>query len=129
LSFLFAEGDLVERFHCMLRARTPEALPAWITDTAGGMLASFGHGIANDAAAVKAALTEPWSNGATEGGVARLKLVRRQMYGPRETRSAARQVDRPSMNSHQHENCDRAPIRRRSGVPFGLCRSLRAERR
>jgi transposase len=78
---LAAARDLVERFHRMLRARTPEVLPAWITDTTGGMLASFGRGIANDAAAVKAALTEPWSNGATEGSVTRLELVRRQMYG------------------------------------------------
>jgi transposase len=44
-------------------------------------LASFGRGIANDAAAVKAALTEPWSNGTTERSVTRLKLVRRQMDG------------------------------------------------
>ena len=78
---LVAARDLVERFHRMLRARTPEALPAWITDTTGGMLASFGRGIANDAAAVKAALTEPWSNGTTERSVTRLKLVRRQMDG------------------------------------------------
>lgn len=78
---LVAARDLVERFHRMLRARTPDALSAWITDTSGGMLASFGRGIANDAAAVKAALTEPWSNGTTEGSVTKLKLVRRQMYG------------------------------------------------
>lgn len=51
-----------------------------ITDTTGGLPASFGRGIANDVAAVKAALTEPWSNGTTEGSVTRLKLVRRQMY-------------------------------------------------
>ena len=31
--------------------------------------------------AVKAALTEPWSNGQTEGQNTKLKLVKRQMYG------------------------------------------------
>ncbi len=44
-------------------------------------LASFGKGIAADLAAVKAALTEPWSNGQTEGQITKLKLVKRQMYG------------------------------------------------
>ena len=32
-------------------------------------------------AAVLAALTQPWSNGQTEGQITRLKLVKRQMYG------------------------------------------------
>ena len=34
-----------------------------------------------DQGAVKAALTEPWSNGQTEGQNTKLKLVKRQMYG------------------------------------------------
>lgn len=73
--------ELVERFHRMLRARTPDALPTWINDAAGSMLAAFGRGIGFDQAAVRAALTEPWSNGPTEGHITKLKLVRRQMYG------------------------------------------------
>lgn len=28
-----------------------------------------------------AAITEPWSNGQTEGEITKLKLVKRQMYG------------------------------------------------
>jgi transposase len=40
-------------------------------------MASFACGIAQDYAAVKAALTEPWSNGQTEGQNTKLK---RQMY-------------------------------------------------
>jgi transposase len=36
--------DLVERFHRMVRDRDPTALPAWITDAAGSVLASFGKG-------------------------------------------------------------------------------------
>lgn len=78
---LAAARDLVDRFHRMLRARTPEALPAWITEATDSMLASFGRGIVDDQAAVRAALAEPWSNGVTEGNVTKLKLVRRQMYG------------------------------------------------
>jgi transposase len=34
-----------------------------------------------DKAAVRAAITEPWSNGQTEGQITKLKLVKRQMYG------------------------------------------------
>ena len=45
------------------------------------MLSAFGKGIKTDIAAVKAALTEPWSNGQTEGQITKLKLVKRQMYG------------------------------------------------
>ena len=44
-------------------------------------LASFANGIARDRAAVRAAITEPWSNGQTVGQIAKLKLVKRQMYG------------------------------------------------
>ena len=78
---LAAARDLVDRFHRMLRARTPDALPGWITQAADSMLASFGRGIVEDQAAVRAALAELWSNGVTEGSVTKLKLVRRQMYG------------------------------------------------
>ena len=44
-------------------------------------MASFASGIAQDHAAVQAALIEPWSNGQTEGQNTKLKLVKRQMYG------------------------------------------------
>ena len=44
-------------------------------------MASFASGIEQDSAAVRAALTEPWSNGQTEGQNTKLKLVKRQMYG------------------------------------------------
>ena len=69
--------DLMERFHCMLRTRDAGALPHWLTETGNSMLASFGKGIAADLAAVKAALTESWSNGQTEGQITKLKLVKR----------------------------------------------------
>lgn len=78
---LAAARQLVEQFHRMVRARTPDALPAWIAEAKLGMLAAFGNGIAADQTAVSAALTQPWSNGPTEGHITRLKLLRRQMYG------------------------------------------------
>jgi transposase len=72
---------LVERFHQMVRDRDPDALPCWITDTEDSALASFGKGIVADQTAVTAALTQPWSNGRTEGQITKLKLVKRRMYG------------------------------------------------
>jgi transposase len=78
---LVSARDLVERFHRMVRDRDPDALPSWITDAAGSVLASFCKGIVADQAAVAAALTQPWSNGQTEGQITKLKLVKRQMYG------------------------------------------------
>jgi transposase len=78
---LAASRDLVDRFHQMLRTRSANALSAWITEAAASMLASFAKGIMTDLAAVTAALTEPWSNGQTEGQITKLKLVKRQMYG------------------------------------------------
>ena len=73
--------DLVERFHGMVREREPAGLPTWITDAADSVLASFGKGIVADHSAVTAAMTQPWSNGQTEGQITKLKLVKRQMYG------------------------------------------------
>ena len=73
-----------EAFAQMVRARAAERLEPWLE----GVLASpcrelkrFAQGLRQDYAAVKAALTWPYSNGPTEGHVNRLKLFKRQMYG------------------------------------------------
>jgi len=73
-----------EAFAQMVRERTAERLESWFE----GVLASpwrelkrFAQGLRQDYAAVKAALTSPYSNGPTEGHVNRLKLFKRQMYG------------------------------------------------
>jgi transposase len=78
---LVTARGLVERFHGMVRERDPAGLPVWITDAANSVLASFGKGIVADRGAVTAAMTQPWSNGQTEGQITKLKLVKRQMYG------------------------------------------------
>ena len=73
--------DLVDRFHGMIKRRASADLEPWITDASPGLLGSFAKGIVQDHAAVQAALTQPWSNGQTEGQNTKLKLVKRQMYG------------------------------------------------
>ena len=44
-------------------------------------IATFASGLDGDVAAVRAALTEPWSSGQAEGQINRLKLIKRQSYG------------------------------------------------
>lgn len=72
---------LAEQFQSMIRTRGAADLDAWITQADQSLVASFARGVARDKAAVLAAITEPWSNGQTEGQVNKLKLVKRQMYG------------------------------------------------
>jgi transposase len=62
--------------------QTEAAFIPWIEHGRASLVASFASGVAKNEAAVRAAITSPWSNGQTEGQIMRLKLVRRQMYGP-----------------------------------------------
>ena len=61
-----------------------DAFEVWLSDArACGVRAieTFAAGLEQDGAAVRAALTEPWSNGQAEGQITRLKLIKRTMYG------------------------------------------------
>jgi hypothetical protein len=78
---LVTARNLMDRFHGMNQSRMSAELEPWITDAMPGLLGSFAKGIVQDRAAVHAALTQPWSNGQTEGQNTKLKLVKRQMYG------------------------------------------------
>ena len=73
--------EIIAEFHLMIRRKTEERLTPWIERALASIVASFASGVAKDEAAVRAAITLPWSNGQTEGQITRLKLVRRQMYG------------------------------------------------
>jgi transposase len=78
---LVAARDRIDQFHAMIRRRATIHLDEWISCAADGLLSSFATGISTDRQAVAAAITEPWSNGQTEGQITKLKLVKRQMYG------------------------------------------------
>ena len=73
--------EIIAEFHRMIRHEAIAGLTPWIQRARTSLVASFGSGVAKDEAAVRAAITLPWSNGQTEGHITRLKLVRRQMYG------------------------------------------------
>jgi transposase len=73
--------EIITEFHMMIRRKAEAGLTPWIERARASLVASFARGVTNDEAAVRAAITSPWSNGQTEGQITRLKLVRRQMYG------------------------------------------------
>jgi transposase len=75
--------ELAQAFATLLRERRGDQLDAWVaqvTDSGIRELHRFAAGLAGDAA-VRAGLTEPWSNGQTEGQITRLKLLKRQGFG------------------------------------------------
>ena len=84
---------LVRRFADLVRSagttgkRPPsdvDTFDAWLADARDcGVRAvvTFAAGLEHDGAAVRAALTLPWSNAQAEGQVTKLKLLKRSMYG------------------------------------------------
>jgi len=75
---------LVQSFVQMVRTRTPSAFVPWVDAVAQcdlPALKSFAEGLQQDEAAIRAALTLPWSNGPLEGFVNKIKTIKRQMYG------------------------------------------------
>ena len=79
-------------FQAMVRNKVDAELAAWIVRARSSLVASFASGITKDEAAVRAAITLPWSNGQTEGQITKLKLVERQMYGRQRLISSSRSL-------------------------------------
>ena len=76
--------SLTQDFAAMLRERRGERLDAWLAEAETApvpALRRFATGLRGDLDAVRAGLSEPWSNGPTEGHVHKLKLLKRQGYG------------------------------------------------
>ncbi|QQP93326.1 ISL3 family transposase (plasmid) [Skermanella sp. TT6] len=73
--------DLIRRFTTMVKDQMAGALDGWLREAEGSALTSFATGLRRDEDALRAALTEPWSNGQVEGQVNRLKVIKREMYG------------------------------------------------
>ena len=65
----------------MIRTKAVAELNGWIEHAKASLIAPLARGVTKDVAAIRAAITQPWSNGQTEGQITRLKLVKRQMYG------------------------------------------------
>lgn len=83
--------DLAQGCAGILRERRGNALERWLEEVAtGGVgeLQSFATSLRRDWAAVLAGLTLPWSSGMVEGQVNRVKMLKRQMFGASQDRSA-----------------------------------------
>jgi transposase len=81
---LAATCDLVRDFADMLCHRRGEHLETWAgqaQDSLVSELRGFAKGLRKDWAAVTAGLTVPYSSGAVEGHVNRIRMLKRQMYG------------------------------------------------
>ena len=68
----------------MLCRRRGERLEAWAGQAEASPvseLGGFAEGLRSDWAAVTAGLTVPYSSGAVEGHVNRIKMIKRHMYG------------------------------------------------
>ena len=75
---------LTQEFAKMVRDLKGEKLDGWLdeAETCGApAMRNFAAGLKKDLAAVRAGLTEGWSNGPVEGFVHKLKLLKRQGYG------------------------------------------------
>lgn len=75
---------LVHQFHILLTHRRGQALPAWIqaAETSGvPELVRFAKGLKDDIDAVQAGVTDPWSQGMTEGFNNQIKCLKRVLYG------------------------------------------------
>jgi transposase len=75
---------LTQEFVEMVRRLEGEDLDGWLKDaeeSRSTAMRSFAVGLSKDLDAVRAGLTEEWSNGCVEGFIHKLKLLKRQGYG------------------------------------------------
>ena len=75
---------LAMRFRGLLRGGNIELLDTWLSDAASSgihAMRQFAATLRRDLVAVRNAISEPWSNGQTEGQINRLKTLKRAMYG------------------------------------------------
>jgi transposase len=73
--------SLAREFRTLVRQKAADRLDEWVATARGSALAGFAEGLARDLAAVRAALSLPWSTGPVEGQISRLKTIKRTMCG------------------------------------------------
>jgi transposase len=76
--------ELAHGFNHLVRERRGLQLEDWIdkaNQSPFSQIRGFATGLLKDFDAVRAGLTQPWSSGAVEGTINRIKTIKRQMYG------------------------------------------------
>jgi transposase len=74
---------LAQHFFVLVKERHADQFDLWLDDSLhSGIpdLQTFAEGLKREYAAIKAALTFPYSNGPVEGHVNKLKYIKRSMY-------------------------------------------------
>jgi transposase len=111
---------LALQFRAMLRWRRSARLGEWIEAVVGSwfpVMVQFARTLRRDLGAVELAITAPWSNGPMEGHINRLKMIKRQMYGPCRLR-AAEGAGPPSVSLSPRRSLDKLKAREVSGELF-----------
>jgi hypothetical protein len=76
--------QLAKRFRGILKGSDPDPLDGWLSEAASSGIhgmRQFAATLRQDLAAVRNAISRPWSDGQTEGQINRLKTLKRAMYG------------------------------------------------
>ena len=73
--------SVAREFSGMVRRQQADRLDGWLDAAKRSALAGFAGGIMRDLAAVRSALSLPWSTGPVEGQISRLKTIKRAMCG------------------------------------------------
>lgn len=73
--------ELARAFRAMVRGQRADELDGWLEAATNTALAGFAGGLKRDLAAVRAALSLPWSTGPVEGQISTLKTTKRTMNG------------------------------------------------
>ncbi len=73
--------ELARAFNAMVRYQQAERLDSWLAAAKDTALSGFAAGLIRDLAAIRAALSLPWSTGPVEGQISYLKTIKRTMSG------------------------------------------------
>jgi transposase len=73
--------ELARAFSTMVRRQQAARLDGWLAAAKETALAGFADGLVRDLAAIRTALSLPWSTGPVEGQISRLKTIKRTMCG------------------------------------------------
>ena len=97
--------QLAMRFRGLLKGSDPEPLDEWLREAANSGIHGmrrFAATLRRDLAAVRNAISAPWSNGQTEGQINRLKTLKRSTHRPHSLSQTHEKRGRPRSSATRH---------------------------